>query len=56
MALLLLRAPISTLLEHPFCPENTRAKADRELSGSLLKAPTDISIETTSLQRRNGRV
>ncbi len=53
---LLLRASISTLLEHPFCKENTRAKADGKLSGTLPEAPIDIRIETATLQRKNGGV
>ena len=53
---LLFRALISTLLEHPFCKENARAKTDGELSGTLPEAPPDIRIETASLQRRNGGV
>ncbi len=52
---LLLRASISTLLEHPFCKENTRAKTDGELSGSLPEAPTDIRIETASGVFSSGR-
>lgn len=53
---LLLGASISTLLEHPFCKENARVKANGELSGSLLEATTNIRIETASLHRRNGGV
>ncbi len=41
---LLLRASISTLLEHPFCKENTRAKTDGELSGSLPEAPVSVCV------------
>lgn len=50
---LLLRAPIPTLLEHPFCSENARTKTDGKLSGSLPEAPPDIRIETASLQWRH---
>ncbi len=53
---LLFRASISTLMEHPFCKENARAKTDRELPRALPETPTDIRIETASLQRRNGSV
>ncbi len=53
---LLLRAPISMLLEHPFCAENARAKTDGELSGSLPEATANICIEATPLQWWNGLV